>query len=140
MISIHVGQAGCQMGNASWELYCLEHGIHPDGQMPSDDTIGVGDDSFNTFFSETRYYKVEPPCHVFPRIDSTIDTKRLKIHDMPKYLGRDQKDDKRYPFSQIRKSLPAITSFSKNSVISFFDRIYSSFMYFLFLKLKSPTF
>ena len=52
-ISVHVGQAGCQMGNACWELYCLEHGIQPDGQMPSDKTIGAGDDSFNTFFSET---------------------------------------------------------------------------------------
>ena len=30
-----------------------EHGIQPDGQMPSDKTIGGGDDSFNTFFSET---------------------------------------------------------------------------------------
>ena len=28
------------MGNAAWELYCLEHGIYPDGQMPTDDTIG----------------------------------------------------------------------------------------------------
>ena len=35
-ISVHVGQAGCQIGNACWELYCLEHGIQPDGQMPSD--------------------------------------------------------------------------------------------------------
>jgi tubulin alpha len=26
-ISIHIGQAGCQIGNACWELYCLEHGI-----------------------------------------------------------------------------------------------------------------
>jgi len=52
-ISVHVGQAGCQMGNACWELYCLEHGIQPDGQMPSDKTVGAGDDSFNTFFSET---------------------------------------------------------------------------------------
>nr|XP_015199558.1 PREDICTED: tubulin alpha chain [Lepisosteus oculatus] len=26
-ISIHVGQAGVQIGNACWELYCLEHGI-----------------------------------------------------------------------------------------------------------------
>ena len=26
-ISIHIGQAGCQMANACWELYCLEHGI-----------------------------------------------------------------------------------------------------------------
>ena len=25
-ISIHIGQAGCQIGNACWELYCLEHG------------------------------------------------------------------------------------------------------------------
>ena len=36
------------------ELYCLEHGIQPDGQMPSDKTIGGGDDAFNTFFSEVR--------------------------------------------------------------------------------------
>ncbi|GFR86583.1 LOW QUALITY PROTEIN: tubulin alpha chain [Elysia marginata] len=40
-ISIHVGQAGVQIGNACWELYCLEHGIQPDGQMPSDKTIVV---------------------------------------------------------------------------------------------------
>jgi len=55
-ISIHVGQAGCQIGNACWELYCLEHGIQPDGQMPSDKTIGGGDDSFNTFFSAEKAY------------------------------------------------------------------------------------
>ena len=28
-ISVHVGQAGSQMGNACWELYCLEHGKSP---------------------------------------------------------------------------------------------------------------
>ena len=28
------------MGNACWELYCLEHGIQPDGTMPSDRTVG----------------------------------------------------------------------------------------------------
>ncbi|KAG7173559.1 Tubulin alpha-1D chain-like 2 [Homarus americanus] len=33
-ISVHVGQAGVQIGNACWELYCLEHGIQPDGSMP----------------------------------------------------------------------------------------------------------
>uniref|UniRef100_A0A3P9P331 Tubulin alpha chain n=1 Tax=Poecilia reticulata TaxID=8081 RepID=A0A3P9P331_POERE len=52
-ISIHVGQAGVQIGNACWELYCLEHGIHPDGQMSGNEMIGGGDDSFNTFFSES---------------------------------------------------------------------------------------
>ena len=59
-ISIHIGQAGVQMGNACWELYCLEHGIQPDGQMPSDKTLGGGDDSFNTFFSETGSGKHVP--------------------------------------------------------------------------------
>uniref|UniRef100_A0A3B3C7M4 Tubulin/FtsZ GTPase domain-containing protein n=1 Tax=Oryzias melastigma TaxID=30732 RepID=A0A3B3C7M4_ORYME len=58
-ISIHVGQAGVQIGNACWELYCLEHGIQPDGQMPSDKTLGGGDDSFNTFFSETGPKKLK---------------------------------------------------------------------------------
>jgi len=43
VISIHIGQAGIQVGNACWELYCLEHGIQPDGQMPSDKTIGGGE-------------------------------------------------------------------------------------------------
>merc|ERR1712168_201448 len=46
-ISIHVGQAGIQMGNACWELYCLEHGIAPDGSMPSDKSLGSTDASFN---------------------------------------------------------------------------------------------
>lgn len=52
-ISIHVGQASVQTGDACWELYCLKHNIQPDGQMPSDKIIKGGDDSFNTFFSET---------------------------------------------------------------------------------------
>ncbi|KAL1820962.1 hypothetical protein ACET3Z_015831 [Daucus carota] len=49
IISLHIGQAGIQVGNSCWELYCLEHGIQPDGKMPSDTT----NDSFGTFFSES---------------------------------------------------------------------------------------
>jgi tubulin alpha len=33
IISIHVGQAGVQIGNACWELFCLEHDITPTGKM-----------------------------------------------------------------------------------------------------------
>merc|ERR1719323_1925209 len=40
-ISVHIGQAGCQIGNSCWELYCLEHGIQPDGHMPSDKRLGL---------------------------------------------------------------------------------------------------
>merc|ERR1712202_108773 len=70
-ILIHMGQAGCQIGNACWELFCLEHGIQPDGQMPSDKTIGGGDDSFNTFFSETGAGKHVPRA-VFVDLEPTI--------------------------------------------------------------------
>ena len=77
-ISIHVGQAGVQIGNACWELYCLEHGIQPDGQMPSDKTIGGGDDSFNTFFSETGAGKHVPRA-VFVDLEPTV-VGELKIY------------------------------------------------------------
>jgi tubulin alpha len=71
VISIHVGQAGCQIGNACWELYCLEHGIQPDGQMPSDKTIGMEDDAFNTFFSETGAGK-HVPRSVFVDLEPNV--------------------------------------------------------------------
>merc|ERR1711967_125663 len=87
VISIHLGQAGIQIGNACWELFCLEHGIQPDGQMPSDKTIGGGDDAFNTFFSETGagkhvpravYVDLEPSSlsiapSIYRSIDRSID-------------------------------------------------------------------
>eukprot|EP00923_Selenidium_pygospionis_P060491 GHVN01106438.1.p1 GENE.GHVN01106438.1~~GHVN01106438.1.p1 ORF type:complete len:490 (-),score=60.67 GHVN01106438.1:2258-3727(-) len=31
VVSIHCGQAGVQLGNSCWELFCLEHGIGKDG-------------------------------------------------------------------------------------------------------------
>merc|ERR1712058_209196 len=50
---------------------CLEHGIQPDGQMPSDKTIGGGDDAFNTFFSETGAGK-HVPRTVFVDLEPTV--------------------------------------------------------------------
>ncbi|WMV16964.1 hypothetical protein MTR67_010349 [Solanum verrucosum] len=70
-ISVHIGQAGIQVGNACWELYCLEHGIQPDGQMPGDKTLGGGDDAFNTFFSETGSGKHVPRA-VFVDLEPTV--------------------------------------------------------------------
>ena len=54
-----MGQAGAQIGNACWELYCLEHGIQPDGKM-NGNTVNPTDDSFSTFFSETGAGKHVP--------------------------------------------------------------------------------
>merc|ERR1712125_270305 len=76
VISIHIGQAGVQVGNVCWELYCLEHGIQPDGQMPSDKTIGGGDDAFNTFFSETGAGKHVPRCVMVDLEPTVVDEVR----------------------------------------------------------------
>jgi tubulin alpha len=78
-ISIHIGQAGVQIANACWELYCLEHGIQPDGQMTSDKTLlGGNDESFNTFFSETAAGKHVPRA-VFVDLEPTVVGMYLNI-------------------------------------------------------------
>jgi hypothetical protein len=76
-ISIHVGQAGVQMGNACWELYCLEHGIQPDGMFPSD-KVGP-DDSFSTFFSETGGGKHVPRALFVDLEPNVIGEYRIRI-------------------------------------------------------------
>ena len=59
-ISVHVGQAGVQIGNACWELFCLEHGIQADGTFGAQASKVHDDDSFTTFFSETGTGKHVP--------------------------------------------------------------------------------
>lgn len=59
-ISVHVGQAGVQIGNACWELFCLEHGIQADGTFGAQASKVHDDDSFTTFFSETGNGKHVP--------------------------------------------------------------------------------
>jgi len=63
----------------------LEHGIQPDGQMPSDKTIGGGDDSFNTFFSETGAGKHVPRA-VFVDLEPTVVGKNC-LRQLPFYYA-----------------------------------------------------
>lgn len=58
-VSIHIGQAGVQTANATWELYCLEHGISKDGYLDNDRN-GDDDSSFRTFFAESQSGKFSP--------------------------------------------------------------------------------
>ncbi|KAJ2786190.1 alpha-tubulin [Coemansia javaensis] len=70
VISIHVGQAGVQIGNACWELYCLEHGIKPDGFL--DPAVPRGpDDSYETFFYEANNGK-RVPRTVFVDLEPSV--------------------------------------------------------------------
>ncbi|XP_061411236.1 tubulin alpha-8 chain-like [Lethenteron reissneri] len=62
------------MGNACWELYCLEHGIKPDGHLATHtDVTSVVDSSFNTFFSETGSGKHVPRAIFIDLEPSVID-------------------------------------------------------------------
>jgi len=70
VISLHVGQAGVQIGNACWELYCLEHGINPDGSM-TQERLDNPDGSFSTFFSEINYNK-HVPRTVFVDLEPSV--------------------------------------------------------------------
>jgi len=50
VLTVNVGQAGIQVGNAVWTQYCAEHMIKPDGKLQDD----AGTDKyFTTFFEET---------------------------------------------------------------------------------------
>uniref|UniRef100_A0A7S3GAZ0 Tubulin alpha chain n=1 Tax=Palpitomonas bilix TaxID=652834 RepID=A0A7S3GAZ0_9EUKA len=80
IISLHVGQAGIQAGQSCWELYCLEHGIQPDGQVSPGGLIGEREGGINTFFSETDEGGYVPRA-VYVDLDSdVIDGVRTGTH------------------------------------------------------------
>lgn len=60
VISIHIGQCGVQLGNACWELYGVEHGILPNGQIETIQPCNVPTDSFTSFYQEVRTNKYVP--------------------------------------------------------------------------------
>lgn len=51
VVFINVGQAGVQIANATWELFCMEHNIGADG-LPFKDTNINGMEAFRTVFHE----------------------------------------------------------------------------------------
>ena len=70
VVSVHIGQAGVQIGNSCWELYCLEHGINQDGTMREDHDVKGRDNSFSTFFSEVSGKYV--PRAIFADLEPTV--------------------------------------------------------------------
>jgi tubulin alpha len=80
VVCLHIGQAGVQMGESCWELFCLEHGIQPDGMMPSDKTIGAEDDAFNTFFSETGSGQHVPRALMLDLEPTVVDEVRTGVY------------------------------------------------------------
>jgi len=72
IISIHIGQAGCQIGNQCWELYSQEHGIQPDGSILEKKK----DEEPSTFFQETKNGRYVPRALMVDLEPSVIDSIR----------------------------------------------------------------
>jgi len=72
IISVHIGQAGVQVGNSCWELYCLEHNLNPDGTLKNK-AEKADRESFGTFFNETGMGKYVPRCIMVDLEPSVID-------------------------------------------------------------------
>ncbi|KAH6606433.1 tubulin alpha chain 1 [Trichoderma cornu-damae] len=73
ILHLHVGQAGVQLGNAAWELYCLEHGLGLDGRVDANAKDLEDSGSYDTFFTETSGGK-HVPRSLFVDLDpSPID-------------------------------------------------------------------
>ena len=69
--NIHIGQAGAQIGNSCWELFCLEHNIQPNDMINEADKNS--NNSFSTFFSETGSGKYVPRTLFVDLEPSVID-------------------------------------------------------------------
>ncbi|KAI0983728.1 hypothetical protein GJ496_000224 [Pomphorhynchus laevis] len=69
VINVHLGQAGCQISQAVWELYCYEHGISPSGRP--NPSCCIVDSSFSTHFFQTQYDKFVPRA-IFVDTEPTV--------------------------------------------------------------------
>ncbi|KAF0991148.1 hypothetical protein HZS_5662 [Henneguya salminicola] len=67
VISVHVGQAGVQMGSSCWELYCAEHGISPEGAPMGE----LKNNCFSTFFNEVSSERYVPRA-LFVDLEPTV--------------------------------------------------------------------
>lgn len=83
IVSLHFGQAGVQTGNACWELFCLEHGVSPDGTMPEREptekigSAGKREASFGTFFQQSSSDRYVPRAVMVDLDPTTIDVVRV---------------------------------------------------------------
>ncbi|KAH0473027.1 MAG: uncharacterized protein KVP18_000351 [Porospora cf. gigantea A] len=92
IISLHIGQAGVQTGGVAWDLFCLEHGIGPDGTKEAEIDLG---NNCNTFFQETASGHFVPRALMIDLEPSVLDELRCgKSKELynPDYMINGQED------------------------------------------------
>nr|UHU71021.1 alpha-tubulin [Psammotettix alienus] len=96
-ISIHIGQAGVQMANSCWELYCMEHGIDKDGNFKDDDTYSdkifkPGCDAFFSITERNRYVPRAILADLEPTVIDQVRTGPYKALYHPEQLLSGKED------------------------------------------------
>ena len=72
-LSVSAAHPSIQMGNACWEVYCLEYGIQLNGELPTKETISSSDDNeYNTFISETSDKDHCSPASTAPVVEEVV--------------------------------------------------------------------
>jgi tubulin alpha len=93
IICLHIGQGGIQLGGACWELFCLEHGIHPNGER----TISTTSEQEEVKESVPKSAHLSPQC-LFSQCESGKFHARAVLVDLD-YEVID--DYKKSPFSEL---------------------------------------
>uniref|UniRef100_A0A0X3PUU5 Tubulin alpha chain n=2 Tax=Schistocephalus solidus TaxID=70667 RepID=A0A0X3PUU5_SCHSO len=68
IVSLHIGQCGCQLGNAAWELYCAEHAITCEGQAYEPPRECENIDSFFSVTGTGQYV----PRSIYIDLEATV--------------------------------------------------------------------
>lgn len=79
-LSINIGQAGTQIASTTWQLYCLEHGITPDGKFDEQQGDCLQNTSINSFFEETSSGKIVPRTIFIDTEPTVIDEVRTGVY------------------------------------------------------------
>ncbi|XP_043789115.1 tubulin alpha chain-like [Apis laboriosa] len=85
IITIFIGQAGTQLANACWELFCLEHGVSPNGCLRQG--YYPTDPAMCAFFSESQVRKLTPRTMIIDLEPSVID--EIKTGDYKQLFSPD---------------------------------------------------
>ncbi|KAI4488193.1 hypothetical protein M0804_005041 [Polistes exclamans] len=78
VVTIFIGQAGTQVANACWELFCLEHGLRPDGFLQWG--YSPIDECYHTFFGPTQTGKYSPRTVIVDLEPSVVDEIRMGVY------------------------------------------------------------
>ena len=81
VMSIHVGGAGCKVGQAIWELFCVEHGIDYEGRQSEQKTNATSNVLQRNFFSNDKESGRMVPRSIFLDLEpsSYLDPNRLQV-------------------------------------------------------------